>query len=95
MVKLSIEQALFRADALVRKGEFTSARPLYELVLSRFPNNPRARQGLAKIASQTSVREALKVPPKDKLDLLVTAYDEGFFDELVQQAENLLADYPS
>jgi protein O-GlcNAc transferase len=94
MVKLSIEQAIFRADALVRKGEFASARPLYELVLSRFPSNPRAKQGLAKIASQTSVCGGGEVPPKDKLDLLVAAYNQGFFDELIKQAEYLLADYP-
>lgn len=95
MVKLSIEQALFRADALVRKGDLNSARPLYELVLSKFPNNPRAKQGLIKIASQPSTKEALRQPPKDKLDLLIAAYNQGFFDQLITQAEYLLADYPA
>ncbi|WP_445808732.1 hypothetical protein [Yoonia sp.] len=41
MAKLSVEQALLRADGHVRKGEHDSARALCETVLATFPKNAR------------------------------------------------------
>lgn len=47
MAKPSTNQTLLKALSLARRGDVDSARQLYQLVLDRFPNNKRARDGLA------------------------------------------------
>ena len=44
---LSIDHALIKARAYAKKGEFKEALTLYHAILSNFPNNKRAKQGLA------------------------------------------------
>lgn len=95
MAKLSVEQALLRADGHVRKGEFDSARALYDAVLAAFPTNARAQQGLARLDHAKSGSSANQAPLKEQIDALIALYNQSRFQELVAQAEALVDQHPS
>lgn len=94
MAKLSVEQALLRANSQLRRGEFDSARALYESVLAAFPNNVRAKQGLSTLDATESEIDAQQAPPKERIDALLATYNQSNFKEVVEQTEILLTDYP-
>ncbi|WP_282048364.1 tetratricopeptide repeat-containing sulfotransferase family protein [Sulfitobacter mediterraneus] len=63
MAKLTIEQTLLKARSLVRKGEISAARQLYETLLTRFPKNMRARRELAALVDRNrSASRASLIP---------------------------------
>ena len=95
MAKLSVEQALLRAAAHMRKGEAESAKALYDTVLVAYPKNTRAQKGLEKLNGVTHEKEDIKTPPKQQLDALIASYNLGRFSELIEQSEHLIAEYPS
>ena len=95
MAKLSVEQALLRADGHLRKGEHDNARALYNAVLAAFPKNVRAQQGLARLNAAKSEVSANQAPTREQIDVLISLYNSGRFQELVAQAEALVAEYPS
>jgi len=95
MAKLSVEQALLRAETHLRKGELDGARALYDAVLASFPKNVRAQKGLARLNAAKSDASTNQVPPKEKIDALIAFYSAGRFHELVAQAEAIIGDYPS
>jgi protein O-GlcNAc transferase len=94
MAKLSVEQALLRADGHVRKGEHDSARALYDAVLAAFPKNVRAQQGLARLNAAESDASANHAPPKEKIDALIATYNQNRFQDVVDQAQALADEYP-
>jgi protein O-GlcNAc transferase len=95
MVKLSVEQALLRADSHLRDREFESARALYNAVLAAFPKNARAQQALARLTAERSKASTNQEPPKEDIVALIAIYKQSRFQELVEQAEKVIANYPS
>ena len=95
MAKLSVEQALLRADGHLRKGEHDSARDLYDAVLAAFPKNALAQQGLARLSAAKSEASAKHAPPEEQIGALIALYNQSRFQELVAQVEALVNDYPS
>ena len=91
--KLSVDDTLRKAKSYAKKGNITEAQKLYHAILSNFPNNDRARQGLANLnvnkktnSSQKRIHEAI--------NQLVNLFNQGQIVEVVKQAEFLLRQYP-
>ena len=91
--KLSVDDTLRKAKSYAKKGNITEAQKLYHAILSNFPNNDRARQGLANLnvnkktnSSQKRIHEAI--------NQLVNLFNQGQIVEVIKQAEFLLRQYP-
>lgn len=95
MAKLSVAQALLRANGHIRKGELDAARALYTSILGTFPMNERAQQGLAKLNAAKGQKKPQGEPPQDQLDALIVAYGQQRFAAMVDHAEKLVAAYPA
>ena len=95
LAKLSIDQALLKAKSHAKKGEIEEAKKLYQSILKAFPKNVRAQQGLARLNAAKSESSANQAPPKERTDALIALYNSGRFQEVVAQAEALVAQYPS
>ena len=95
MAKINIDTMLLRADSHLRKGEVASARALYTAVLDVFPKNARAKSRLANLdagAQKTGQQQPL---PQHRIEGLIALYNQTRFTEMVAQAEDLAAEYPS
>lgn len=95
-MKLTVDQALLKGNAHVRKGEVEQARKLFAAILQAFPENRRAQTALETLDRAMSVFPTkMKNPPKHDLDLLIALHGRGHFVDLLEQAEALLTDYPN
>ena len=49
MVKPSVDKALLKARSHLKRGETIEAEKLYKAILTAFPKNKKAKQGLASL----------------------------------------------
>jgi len=94
LAKLSVEQALAKAKSHTKKGEVAEAQALYATILKAFPNNKKAQQGLTALGGgQRSAAE--QGPPQAVINQLVTLYNQGQLELVIEQAKNLTKQYPA
>ena len=94
MAKLSVEQALSKAKSHTKKGELAEAQALYATILKAFPNNKKAQQGLTTLGGgQRSAAE--QGPPQAVIDQLVSLFNQGQSELVIEQAKNLTIQYPA
>ena len=74
--KLSVEDTLRKAKTFVKKGNITEAQKLYHAILSNFPNNDRARQGLANLNIHNKINSNQK-QLNQEVNHLVTSLTKG------------------
>lgn len=94
MRKLTVDQALHKANAHSKKGDIEAAQKLYHAVLQAFPKNEKAYQGLAKLKKfqQSVVRQG---PPQEALDRLRALYELGRLEQAVELASAITNEYPN
>ena len=82
----SVEYALSRANKALKKGNTEEAKLVFESILNVYPENLRAKKGMAKITN---------TPRQYAADLtsLSEKYQSGQFQEAVSEAENLLKQF--
>jgi tetratricopeptide (TPR) repeat protein len=94
LAKLSVEQALSKAKSHKKKGELAEAQALYATILKAFPNNKKAQQGLTTLGGgQLSAAE--QGPPQAVIDQLVSLFNQGQSELVIEQAKNLTIQYPA
>ena len=76
MAKLSVDKALLKAKAHAKKGDVEQAQKLYKMILSTFPKNKRAQQG---VAALNTPKESVFTQglPHEKTNLLINLYNKG------------------
>ena len=85
MVKLTLNQALSKAELHVQKGEFEDAKKLYQEILNALPNNKRARNKLYKL--NETVRPGVDhVTLQNDINHLNFLYKQRQLEEVVKQA---------
>jgi len=91
-LKFSVDNALIKARSHAKKGEIREAQILYHAILSNFPNNKRAMQGLVDLnkVKKQSGQNFLNKEIKNLLDL----FNKGQFLIVLNQAHTLLKQYP-
>ncbi|MDB4039751.1 tetratricopeptide repeat protein, partial [Planktomarina temperata] len=92
---LKLDQALKLAKKKAKDGSPEEAKRIYQDILTKFPKNKRASDGMKRLAGKT-VGEASKVqdPPQDQLQSLVNLYSQGQLQLALKQAETLVQQFP-
>ena len=94
MAKLNVERALRKAESHERKGEMDEALKLYHSVLAVFPDNIRAKQGLAKLSQPKPGTLAGKNPSDEILHQLVALWNKGQIRTVIQECDRLTKEFP-
>ena len=94
MAKLSVDRALRKAKSHERKGQINEALELYHSVLAEFPNNIRAKQGLAKLSQPKPGTLAGKNPSDETLNQLIALYNKGQIRTVIQECDRLTKEFP-
>ena len=86
---LKLDQAISLANKKAKEGDLEEAKRIYQDILSKFPKNKRARDGLKGLAGRPA-RKASKIqdPPQDQLQALINLYNQGQLQHALKQAEN-------
>ena len=94
LANFSVEQTLMKAKSHVKKGELAEAQELYQKILKNYSNNIRAQQGLASL-NKNKEDSILQNPPQETVNQLANLYNQGQITAVIEQAEFLIAQYPS
>ena len=92
---LKLDQAIKLATKKTKDGSPEEAKHIYQDILTKFPKNKRASDGLKGLAGK-SAGKASKVQdaPKDELQALMALYKKGQLSLVVEQAQILTKQYP-
>ncbi len=90
---MSVDQILFKAKSHSKKGEFSEAKKLYDIVLQKFPKNKRAQEGLTYLVS-TKKKVPTLSPPQEVINQLVKLYNQGKLSLVADQIQILINQYP-
>jgi tetratricopeptide (TPR) repeat protein len=92
---LKLDQAISLAKKKAKGGAPEEAKRVYQDILTKFPQNKRARDGLKGLTGRT-VSEASKVqnPPQDQLQALINLYSQGQLQQALKHAETLVTQFP-
>ena len=90
---MSVDQALMKAKSHEKNNEVSEAHNLYKAILTSFPKNIRAQQGLNNLGRKTS-KKFLENPPQELVNRLINLYKQGQLAEVVDKAQTLLKQFP-
>ena len=92
---LKLDQAIKLAKKEVKEGDPEEAKRVYQDILTKFPKNKRASDGLKGLTGKT-VGKASKGqnPSQDQLQALITLYSKGQLQQALTQAEILVTQFP-
>jgi tetratricopeptide (TPR) repeat protein len=92
---LKMDQAISLAKKKAKEGSLEESKRIYQDILTRFPKNKRASDGLKGLVG-TPVGKASKAEgaPKDELQSLIALYNNGQLALVVEQAQILTKQYP-
>jgi tetratricopeptide (TPR) repeat protein len=88
---LKLDQAIKLAKKKAKDGSPEEAKRIYQDILTKFPKNKRARDGLKGLASRFLVNASKdQNPPQDQLQSLINLYSQGQLQEALQEAGSLV-----
>jgi tetratricopeptide (TPR) repeat protein/2-polyprenyl-3-methyl-5-hydroxy-6-metoxy-1,4-benzoquinol methylase len=92
---LTLHQAISLAKKKAKEGDPEEAKRIYQDILTKFPKNKRANDGLQGLTGKT-VGKASKGrdAPKAELQSLMALYNKGQLSLLVEKAKALTKEYP-
>jgi len=94
LAKSSISQVLLKAKSCEKKGDILEAQKLYKIVLDAFPKNKKAQLSLAAL-NKSNKNVLLENPPQNIINEVVTFYNQGRLQFVVNKAQKLLNNYPN
>jgi len=93
LVELSLDQALLKAKSYIKSDEITKAQKIYESILSSYPKNIQAQEGLANLSKSKQIYMSQNLP-QETINHLINLYNQGQLDEVVQQAQVITKQHP-
>ena len=92
---LKLDQAIKLAKKKAKEGSPEEAKRIYQDILTKFPKNKRAIDGLKALAGRP-VGKASKAqdPPQDQLQSVINLYSQGQLQQALKQAETLVQQFP-
>ena len=93
LTKLTVKQAIEKADSCMLNGKLEEAKQGYLAVLSSFPNNKKAKQGL-KSAINSDRSEVKQDLLQTDIARLIDLYNQGQFQVVSEEAKNLTVLFP-
>jgi predicted O-linked N-acetylglucosamine transferase (SPINDLY family) len=94
MKKLTVQQALTRAEAYLKKGDLDSARELYVDIIRRFPGNNKAVFGLAQLDRAQHDQPVDREQLGKAIAFLGTLHHASRHAELAKAAKQFIQKYP-
>ena len=93
---LYVDQALRKAKRHANKGEADLAAQQYKSVLEKYPNNPRAIEGLKALQQPRTVKSTINASPsQERMNELIALYNQGKLQEALVQGEALAQQFPN
>ena len=93
-MSFSVDRIIARAARLAKAGDIDQAEALYGAVLEKFPQNTRAKDGLAALAKGARPSPAAPGRLDQHLGALIALFNEGRHQAVIEEAERLARDYP-
>lgn len=90
---LSVDEALQKAKQLAKAGDANAASQLYQQILSRQPQNKKARKALKALQQGTFSADSQALMQSDLANLM-RLYEAGRLDQALTQAQQLGRKYP-
>ncbi|MDB4855358.1 tetratricopeptide repeat protein [Planktomarina temperata] len=92
---LKLDQAINLAKKKAKDGSPEEAKRIYQDILTKFPKNKRASDGLKGLAGKSLVKASkAQDPPQDQLQSLINLYSPGQLQQALKQAETLVKQFP-
>ena len=92
---LKLDQAIKLAKKKAKDDDPEQAKRIYQDILTKFPKNKRASDGLKALPSRpVSKVSKAQDPPQDQLQSLVNLYSQGQLQQALKQAETLVPQFP-
>ena len=93
---LKLEQALKLAKRKAKKGASEETRRIYQDILTKFPKNKRAIDGLKGLTFGTVGRiTQARQPPQNQVQALINLLNQGRLQEATEQIHSLMQQFPS
>jgi len=89
MQKFSVDNALTKANSLIKQGHIDEAKNMYQTILSNYPKNLRALKALQAIMSAKNNTKSHQ-SAEQSINKLINFYNQGQFIDLISEAEYLL-----
>lgn len=86
----AVEVLHLKAMTAERGGKLGDARAIYQQIAARFPNDKRAREGMARLSGRTAADE----PPNAEIEALMALMVKNEPLRVIERAEELLAVFP-
>ena len=95
MDSLKLDQAISLAKKKAKDGSFEEAKRIYQDILTKFPKNKRAIDGLKGLVGMT-VGKASKgrEPPQAQTQALINLYSQGQLQQALQEVGTLVQQFP-
>ncbi|MDB4170320.1 tetratricopeptide repeat protein, partial [Planktomarina sp.] len=92
---LKLDQAITLAKKKSKDGSPEDAKRIYQDILTKFPKNKRASDGLKRLVGR-SVGKASKVqePLQAQIQELINLYSQGQLQQVLQEAKTLVQKFP-
>jgi len=92
---LKLDEALKLAKKKLKEGSSEEAKRIYQDILRRFPANKKAKGGLKSLSgSPAGKSHNFLDPPQDQQQLLISLYNQGQLQQALDQAKDLLEQFP-
>jgi len=93
---LKLGQAISLAKKKANEGSTDDAKRIYQDILSRFPKNKRASDGLKGLADTLAGKASeVQDPPKGQVQALISLYSQRQLKPTLEQATTLLQQFPN
>ena len=92
---VKLDQAIRSAKKHLKAGSINDAERVYLDILTKFPKNQQAIDGLNALATKSNNEEpTLQDPPQNKLKSLIESYGEGQYQAVLHEINSLIQKYP-
>ncbi|MDC0538443.1 tetratricopeptide repeat protein [Planktomarina temperata] len=92
---LKLDQAIKLAKKKAKEGVTEEAKLIYQDILTKFPKNKRAKDGLKGLASGLVGKTSkAQDPPQDQLQSIINLYSQGQLKKAFQKSETLVQQFP-
>ena len=93
---LKLDQAIKLAKKKAKEGSPEEAKRIYQDILTNFPKNKRAGDGLKVLAGRpVSKASKAKEPPQDRLQSVINLYTGGELEKALDGVDQLLQQFPN
>ena len=95
-MSLPVDKVTRKAPSHIKVGELAETEALYKQVLSKFPKNKKAVNGIKALSNQAAVKAfQSQDPPQAKMRSVINFYDQGKLQNALNSAKNLLIQFPN